>query len=195
MFTNRAARRTAGALAIALAFALLFFAFVMAAIFLPHKAFAQESHAEFWQAENARQASAASKPARRTPPPNRHYTPPPRGYASGGPLLAVASRYVGARNPTGTRGPWCRDFVNHVVRKAGLPLADTSRKARDAVRLGRRVSQPRPGDLAVMRSHVTIVAGFEDGRVVGLGGNQCGGRVCVSRYAQARVIAFIRIGS
>jgi hypothetical protein len=85
--------------------------------------------------------------------------------------------------------------VNHVVRKAGLPLADSSRKARDAVRLGRRVSSPKPGDLAVMRSHVTIVAGFEAGRVVGLGGNQCGGRVCVSRYAQSRVIAFIRIGA
>jgi uncharacterized protein (TIGR02594 family) len=115
--------------------------------------------------------------------------------ASAAPLLAVASRYVGGRNPTGTRGPWCRDFVNHVVRKAGLPLADTSRKARDAVRLGRRVSQPRPGDLAVMRGHVTIVAGFEQGRVVGLGGNQCGGRVCVSRYAQSRVIAYVRIGA
>jgi uncharacterized protein (TIGR02594 family) len=188
MFTSRALWRTAGAMLLALA---IFFLFL--AIILSPMAFAQDSHAEFWRQEAERQASSAAKPQRRTPPPKRHYTPP-RGHASA-PLLAVASRYVGARNPTGTRGPWCRDFVNHVVRKAGLPLADSSRKARDAVRLGRRVSQPRPGDLAVMRSHVTIVAGFEAGRVVGLGGNQCGGRVCVSRYAQSRVIAYVRIGA
>lgn len=191
MFRNRALWRTAGALLLAIAIAAVF----LGVILLTPRAFAQDSHAEFWRQEAARQASAASKPTRRTAPPSRHYTPPARGYASGAPLLAVASRYVGARNPTGTRGPWCRDFVNYAIRRAGLPLADSSRKARDAVRLGRRVSQPRPGDLAVMRSHVTIVAGFEAGRVVGLGGNQCGGRVCVSRYAQARVIAFIRIGA
>jgi uncharacterized protein (TIGR02594 family) len=188
-FSNRALWRTAGAFAVALAIAALFLLIILSPV-----AFAQESNAQFWREEAARQASSASRPAARQRPPSRHYTPPARGYASA-PLLAVASRYVGRRNPTGTRGPWCRDFVNHVVRKAGLPLADNSRKARDAVRLGRRVSQPRPGDLAVMRSHVTIVAGFEAGRVVGLGGNQCGGRVCVSRYAQARVIAYVRIGA
>lgn len=194
MFDPRAVRRTAGALAIALAFGLMFFAFVLAAIFLPHAAFGQESHAQFWREEAQRVAAQASAPARRKHPPSRSYAPP-RDHAGRSPLLAVASSYVGRRNPTGTRGPWCRDFVNHVVRKAGLPLADNSRKARDAVRLGRRVSNPRPGDLAVMRSHVTIVAGFEAGRVVGLGGNQCGGRVCVSRYAQSRVIAYVRIGA
>ena len=193
MFTNRALWRTAGALLLAIAML-----FVFLAIILSPMAFAQDSHAQFWREEAARQA--ALHPAHTTRPQDRRRPPranvgPPMRLASAAPLLAVASRYVGSRNPTGTRGPWCRDFVNHVVRKAGLPLADTSRKARDAVRLGRRVSSPKPGDLAVMRSHVTIVAGFEAGRVVGLGGNQCGGRVCVSRYAQSRVIAYIRIGA
>lgn len=175
MTNSRYIVRTAFALLLALAMVATFLSII---IFTP-RAFAQETHAQFWNAEAARVA----KPMRRTSAP------------SGAPLLNVASRYVGGRNPTGTRGPWCRDFVNHVVRKAGYRLADSSRKARDAVRLGRRVSSPRPGDLAVMRSHVTIVAGFEAGRVVGLGGNQCGGRVCVSRYAQGRVIAFIRVGA
>jgi uncharacterized protein (TIGR02594 family) len=191
MISNRALWRTAGALLLGLAIATTFLALVL----LPHRAFAQETNAQFWNAEAERQA--ALRPAHRTTA--RGVRNAHRGAStvsrSSAPLLAVASRYVGGRNPTGTRGPWCRDFVNHVVRKAGLPLADSSRKARDAVRLGRRVSQPRPGDLAVMRSHVTIVAGFEAGRVVGLGGNQCGGRVCLSRYAQGRVIAFIRIGA
>jgi uncharacterized protein (TIGR02594 family) len=193
MFRNRALLRTAGAMLLAIAML-----FVFLAIILSPLAFAQESHAEFWRQEAARQA--ALHPAHTTRAPARRISPrvragEPMRLASAAPLLAVASRYVGGRNPTGTRGPWCRDFVNHVVRKAGLPLADSSRKARDAVRLGRRVSQPRPGDLAVMRSHVTIVAGIEAGRVVGLGGNQCGGRVCVSRYAQSRVIAYVRIGA
>jgi uncharacterized protein (TIGR02594 family) len=194
MFRNRALWRTAGAMLFAIAMLAVFLLMIL----LPHAVFAQESHAQFWREESARQA--ALHPAHTTRAPARRISPrvragEPLRLASAAPLLAVASRYVGGRNPTGTRGPWCRDFVNHVVRKAGLPLADTSRKARDAVRLGRRVSQPRPGDLAVMRSHVTIVAGFEQGRVVGLGGNQCGGRVCVSRYAQSRVIAYVRIGA
>lgn len=192
MLRNRALWRTAGAFALALAIAAVFLGLV-----LSPRAFAQESHADFWRQEAERQA--ARHPAHTTRVPARRVSPrvragEPMRLRSAAPLLNVASRYIGRRNPTGTRGPWCRDFVNHVVRKAGLPLADTSRRARDAVRLGRRVSQPRPGDLAVMRSHVTIVAGFEAGRVVGLGGNQCGGRVCVSRYAQGRVIAYVRIG-
>jgi uncharacterized protein (TIGR02594 family) len=190
MLRNRALWRTAGALLLTLAIAVFFLAVVLSPL-----AFAQESHAEFWRQEAARQS--AHHPAHKIKhvPVHRRAKAAPVRVTGSAPLLAVASRYVGRRNPTGTRGPWCRDFVNHVVRKAGLPLADTSRRARDAVRLGRRVSQPRPGDLAVMRSHVTIVAGFEAGRVVGLGGNQCGGRVCVSRYAQGRVIAFIRVGA
>jgi len=189
MFITRALWRTAGALLLALAMAATF----LGIIILTPRAFAQETNAAFWNAEAARAASA-SKPSRHIQAKARHSTPS-RVYSSGATLLNVASRYVGGRNPTGTRGPWCKDFVNHVIRKAGLPLADNSRKARDAVRLGRRVSSPRAGDLAVMRSHVTIVAGFEAGRVVGLGGNQCGGRVCVSRYAQGRVIAYVRVGA
>ena len=190
MFQNRALWRTAGALLLALAIAAFFLALVLSPL-----AFAQESHGEFWRQEAARQASGASKPDRRQRPPSRHYTPPARGYAAGAPLLDVASRYVGRRNPTGTRGPWCRDFVNYAIRRAGLRLADSGRKARDAVRLGRRVSQPRPGDLAVMRSHVTIFKEWAGpGRFIGRGGNQCGGRVCDSRYAASRV-TFIRIGA
>lgn len=191
MATTRTLLRVAGALLLALAMLASF----LGVILLTPRAFADESNAEFWNAEAARVASSASKPARRTAPPSRHYTPPARSNASGAPLLAVASRYMGGRNPTGTRGPWCRDFVNHVVRKAGLPLADSSRRARDAVRLGPRVSHPRPGDLAVMRTHVTIFKEWAGpSRFVGLGGNQCGGRVCDSKYAASRAI-FIRIGA
>ena len=180
--------RTAGALLLGLAMAVLFLAIITS----PH-AFAQETHAQFWNEEAARVASSSAKPSRRTAPPSRHYTPPARGYASDAPLLSVASRYVGGRNPTGTRGPWCMDFVKYAIAKAGYPVRVQSRKARDAVRLGRKVSEPRPGDLAVMSSHVTILVRFEGGKLVGRGGNQCGGRVCDSRYAASRVIAYVRV--
>lgn len=108
------------------------------------------------------------------------------------PTLSVASRYLGGRNPTGTRGKWCRDFVNFTLRKAGYRVADHSRRARDAVRLGARVSSPRPGDIVVMRSHTTFFAGWGGRGVRGLGGNQGGGRVTLSSYPLSRVIAFVR---
>lgn len=112
---------------------------------------------------------------------------------SSAPLLAVARRYVGRGKVTAFRGPWCRDFVNLVARRAGVRLANHSRRAIDARHLGVRVANPRPGDLAVMRHHVTIFAGWSHGgRFVGLGGNQ-GHRVKYSRFAARSVVAFVRL--
>ena len=48
------------------------------------------------------------------------------------------------------------------------------------------------GDLAVMRHHVTIVAGVHGGKVIGLGGNQ-GRRVKLSSYDSRRVVGFVRV--
>lgn len=115
---------------------------------------------------------------------------------AGAAMLADARRFLGSRNPTGTRGPWCRDFVNFLARRNGVPLLNTSRRAVDAKHLGARVRHPAPGDLVVMASHVTLYAGrAPDGRIRGLGGNQGGGRVTVSHYHPARVLAFVRIGA
>lgn len=110
------------------------------------------------------------------------------------PLLSVAARYMGRSGPTiGLPSrQWCRDFVNMVLAKAGHPPRDRSRRAIDAIRLGSRVRDPRPGDLAVMRHHVTIVAGMAGGQVIGLGGNH-GRRVKVSAYDARRVVAFVRV--
>lgn len=158
---------------------------------------ADESHAAFWRAEAHRVASQAARPAKRTPPPNRHYIPPraKTAAASSAPLLNVARAYAGRRNFTGQRGPWCRHGLNHFIAKAGLPLADTSGRARDAVRLGKRVAQPRPGDIAVSRRHVTIFEGWADAhRFIGFGANQCGGRVCAARFSAASYV-FVRIGA
>lgn len=107
-------------------------------------------------------------------------------------LLAVAEGYVGSGKITRAPGPWCRDFVNLVAARAGVRLANHSRRAIDALGLGRRVADPMPGDLVVMRHHVTIYAGRDGGRIVGLGGNQ-GRRVRYSRYSPRQVVAFVRL--
>ena len=112
----------------------------------------------------------------------------------GGDILAEARRWLGSGNPTPFREPWCRDFVNMVIERAGYRLADRSHMALAALRLGRRVAEPRPGDLAVMAGHVTFFAGWDGaGAFVGLGGNQHH-RVTLARFARRAVVAFVRVG-
>ena len=109
------------------------------------------------------------------------------------PLLAIAEHYLGAGKFTRQPGPWCRDFINVVARRAGVRLANNSRRAIDALRLGQHVSSPRAGDLVVMRHHVTIFAGYGGRGVLGLGGNQHHGRVSVSSYPARQILAFVRL--
>jgi uncharacterized protein (TIGR02594 family) len=87
--------------------------------------------------------------------------------------------------------PWCKSFSNVVLRRTGH-RAGPSLMAIDALRDGVRVRTPRPGDLAVMRGHVTFFVRLDGrGGFVGLGGNQ-GHRVRYSRFALAAVVAFVR---
>lgn len=173
---------------------LIAIAAIACAMVFARPARADESHAAFWTAEAQRVASQSARPGARTRPQNRYYTPP-RKQAHSAPLLAVAKAYEGRRNFTGLRGPWCRHGLNHFIAKAGLPLADKTGLARNAVRLGQRVAQPRPGDIAVSRRHVTIFENWaEGGRFVGFGANQCGGKVCSARFSAASY-TFIRIGA
>jgi uncharacterized protein (TIGR02594 family) len=115
---------------------------------------------------------------------------PGRATQSGERILAEASKFIGQHNPTGTVGPWCRDFVNMILRRTGH-YVDSSRLAIGSLRLGHRVSTPARGDLVVMRGHVTFYAGMKGHTVIGLGGNQ-GHRVKYSNYPLSRVIAFVR---
>ena len=108
----------------------------------------------------------------------------------GSAVLAEAARFVGSGNPTGFYGPWCKAFTNFVLLRVGKHPGP-SLLAIDALADGRRVARPRPGDLAVMRSHVTFFAGWDGhGGFLGLGGNQ-GHRVRVSRFPVRSVIAFV----
>jgi hypothetical protein len=109
------------------------------------------------------------------------------------PLLSVARRYVGHGRVTRLGGPWCRDFVNKVASQAGYRLRNKSRRAIDALALGHRVASPRPGDLVVMRHHVTIFAGYGGRGLIGLGGNQGRGGVSYSSFSPRRVLAYVRM--
>jgi len=96
-------------------------------------------------------------------------------------LVRIAKRYLGRRNPTGFRGPWCKAFLNMVLEQGGY-RTDRSLLARDAIRLGKRLSGPRIGAVAMRPHHVTIVAAIHERTISGLGGNQAGGRVALSTY-------------
>ena len=73
-------------------------------------------------------------------------------------LIAVASRYLGSRNPTGFRGQWCAAFVSLVLRHAGYrPLPGN--RAVDGLLAGHRLGAPVPGALIVRRHHVEIALG------------------------------------
>lgn len=87
---------------------------------------------------------------------------------------------------------WWRDFIKFVLAKNGTPPRNRSRRAIGALHIGIRVSNPRAGDLAVMRHHVTIVAGLKAGQVIGLGG-KWGVRVKLSSYSTRRAVAFVRL--
>ena len=113
---------------------------------------------------------------------------PAKGAAA---VLSIAARFLGQSDPTHIGAPWCASFVNFVLRQAGYH-PHGSLMAIDALRDGQRVSTPQPGDLAVMRGHITFFAGYAGpGRFVGLGGNQ-GHRVKYSQFAIRRVVAWVR---
>ena len=112
-------------------------------------------------------------------------------WGGGSALVHEAARYVGWSNPTGFRGPWCKAFTNMVLREAGYHPGPSLR-AIDALADGQRVSAPQPGDLAVMRGHVTFFAQWDGPDAFdGLGGNQ-GHAVRLSRFWRGAVIAWVR---
>ena len=62
--------------------------------------------------------------------------------------------------------------------------------ALDGLRAGPRVASPKPGDLAVMRHHVTLFVSRDGDAFLGLGGNQSH-KVTVARFPLRAVIAFV----
>jgi uncharacterized protein (TIGR02594 family) len=124
---------------------------------------------------------------------------PRAAYAErGGDALAEAARWIGSGKMTGLPGPWCADFVSFVLRRTGhAPLAN--RLAASALDYGPRLSGPKVGALAVIRTrrgwagHVGLVEGIEpDGSIRLISGNW-GRRVARSVVPRASVVAFVAV--
>lgn len=96
--------------------------------------------------------------------------------------------------------PWCAAFVNAILSEVGLPTSG-SNLGSSFTRYGRKVSDPKPGDIVVLRAsrngrgHVGIYVGMEmRGKrkfVKLLGGNQSN-RVQISSYDARRIVAIRR---
>lgn len=107
----------------------------------------------------------------------------------GSSVLVEARHWLGSGNPTGTRGPWCRDFVNFVLRRTGHHY-NPSRLAITSVALGPRIRSPRPGSIAVMRSHVGFVEAVEPGGILLISGNHRH-KVGEGLYNPRRILAYV----
>lgn len=102
-------------------------------------------------------------------------------------VVKTALRYLGSRNPTGIRTPWCAHFLNMVLRKSGHAAPATG-YAPAYAGYGRR-SGPSVGSIAVFRGHVGLVVGRSGSNLEILSGNY-GHRVGIGPWPIARAIAF-----
>jgi uncharacterized protein (TIGR02594 family) len=105
-------------------------------------------------------------------------------------VLDEARHWIGRGNVTGTHRAWCADFANWVLTRTGHRTSGSG-MVNSLLGVGPRVSSPSPGDIVVMRNHVTIFAGFGGQGFYGLGGNQHR-RVAMSNYSLRSVVAFVR---
>jgi uncharacterized protein (TIGR02594 family) len=105
-------------------------------------------------------------------------------------ILNEARHWVGRGNVTGTHRAWCADFANWVLTRTGHRTSGSG-MVKSLLSVGPRVSTPSPGDIVVMRNHVTIFAGFGGQGFYGLGGNQHN-RVAMSNYPLRSVVAYVR---
>ena len=118
--------------------------------------------------------------------------------SGGAVVVAEAERWLGARNPTGKRGPWCAHFASYVLERTGRrPLANGL--ASSALSYGRRLKEPKVGALAVVTTrigyaaHVGFVAGVNaDGSIDLISGNW-GRRVSDAPVQRRSVVAFVDV--
>lgn len=115
------------------------------------------------------------------------------GGGGGSRAVTVAKRYLGT-NPTRRGRRWCAEFMNMVERKVGRS-GTGSAMAKSYANYGRRVSNPRPGDIAVLSrkggGHVGYVMSVQGNKVKLISGNH-GRKVGIGTYPRSRVIAFVR---
>ena len=115
--------------------------------------------------------------------------------SKGAAMLAEAERWIGSKNPTGFRGPWCGAFQAMVARKVGVEPPSGYLQAKRWLGAGKRLSGPAVGAIAVLLrkggGHVGVVAGIEpnvDPLTVSGNHNR---RVGLGIYPKSRVLAYV----
>jgi len=97
--------------------------------------------------------------------------------------------------------PWCAGFVSYCIKKSGSKLPYTLR-ARDYLKLGQKVYNPRSGDLIVFGrqggGHIGIIEKVLQDRIIVIEGNRGDYPAKVQRVVYKRghiknLLAFVRI--
>ena len=94
-----------------------------------------------------------------------------RGEIGGNNRGAYVRKYLNGRENL----PWCAGFISYCFREAGYKLPYTL-WARDYLKLGRKVTIPRPGDLMVFSrkgggGHIEIISKVTKDNIFTIGGN------------------------
>ena len=116
------------------------------------------------------------------------------GGGGGGGLVAEARRWLGT-NPTNRSSLWCGAFMNFVLQRSGHE-GTGSDLAKSFASLGRRVSGPQVGAIAVMArrggGHVGVVSGIDEaGNPIIISGNSRGRKVAEHAYPRGRIYAYV----
>jgi uncharacterized protein (TIGR02594 family) len=115
--------------------------------------------------------------------------------ATGSPHWVAIARQYNGTNPTGRSSLWCADFLNFVLKRAGMKGTSSS-MARSFASYGRRLAGPRVGAIAVLSrgangGHVGIVTSIDaNGNLMLISGNH-NNRVAEAPYPANRVIAYV----
>ncbi|WP_436203934.1 TIGR02594 family protein [Astrobacterium formosum] len=166
-----------------------------------------QSQIDNWMATSADMPAYAYEPAAQTSserinrghqranaPTRRRLAAAPDMSGGGGGLVEEARRWLGT-NPTNRSSLWCAAFMNFVLQRAGHE-GTGSNLAKSFASLGRRVSGPQVGAIAVMSrrggGHVGVVSGIDEaGNPIIISGNSRGRKVAEHAYPRGRIYAYV----
>lgn len=112
---------------------------------------------------------------------------------------AILEYFDDSRNPNidTDETPWCAAFVGAMLERSGIP-STRSLAARSYLQWGEKVTQPRPGDIAVFsrgnsswQGHVAFYVGRDGNKIRVLGGNQSNA-VTIANYDASRLLGYRR---
>ena len=113
-------------------------------------------------------------------------------------VVAEAEHWLGARNMTGRRGPWCGAFANFILQKTGH-AAMSGENVAAALHYGRHLSEPTVGAMAVISTswgregHVGFVSRVNDDGSIQLVSGNWANRVHDTRIPRRQVVAFVEV--